>query len=185
MEICVGCIDAPASIPHHHPSPNESQVRETQTADAAKNSGEASYAHQFPLISAIPNFKGGELCLYFVKCPGMEPYVITTDVKIASYNVKGERKDYLSVGDDALPLMYMVCCVVWGNGAHSPCTLSFVTKTICDQLSITCVPHPPTPHPYSPCLSCSASVQQHGPSSSCVQAPLPTPSIGSCSCSLA
>ena len=85
-----------------------SQVRDTQTIDAAQHSGEASFIQQYPMASVLPDFIGGELSLYFVKCPGLEPYVVTIDIKVSSYNIKGERQDYLSVGDDALPLLYMV-----------------------------------------------------------------------------
>lgn len=89
------------------------QVRDTQTIDEAQHSGDASFIQQYPITSVLPDFMGGELSLYFVKCPGLEPYVVTIDIKVASYNLKGERKDYLSVGDDALPLLYMVRCYVY------------------------------------------------------------------------
>ena len=58
------------------------------------------------LSERLPGFDGAELSLFFANCE--TDTQVSFDVSAKLYNVKGERKDYLGVGEDALPAVYMV-----------------------------------------------------------------------------
>ena len=59
------------------------------------------------LADHLKDFKGGEFALFFENCVKMT--MVTFELKVSLYNVnKAGNKDYLSVGEDVLPLLYMV-----------------------------------------------------------------------------
>ena len=60
-----------------------------------------------PLARHIPNFAGGVYLLFYANC---EPGTLASfDIRVSLYNVRGNgKKDFLAVGDDMLPLLYMV-----------------------------------------------------------------------------
>ena len=50
---------------------------------------------------------GGEFSLFYTNCE--KQTVVSFDIRVALYNVKaGGYKDFLSVGEDMLPVMFMV-----------------------------------------------------------------------------
>ena len=64
----------------------------------------ATYAK--PLTDKVQGFKGAEFSLFFANCA--DDTQVSFDITTRMYNVKGDRKDFLGVGEDALPLLYMV-----------------------------------------------------------------------------
>ena len=98
--------------------------------------GNATTSLATALEQRMPDFGGAELSLFFANCEtdtqvspgdwrawlltGSHPAAdlsaltavcimqVSFDVTAKLYNVKGERKDYLGVGEDALPTVYMV-----------------------------------------------------------------------------
>lgn len=60
----------------------------------------------FKLNELIENYQGGEFSLFFANC---EPYsAIDFDVEAALFNVRGQRVDFLAVGNDMLPFVYFL-----------------------------------------------------------------------------
>lgn len=59
------------------------------------------------LADRMKDFKGGEYALFFQNCEEM--LLVTFDLRVSLYNVgKSGNKDYLPVGEDVLPTLYMV-----------------------------------------------------------------------------
>ena len=51
---------------------------------------------------------GGEFSLFYTNCE--KQTVVSFDIRVALYNVKANGyKDFLSVGEDMLPIVFMVC----------------------------------------------------------------------------
>lgn len=67
--------------------------------------GTTSYTSQ--LSDHVSNFSGGEFSLFFANCLSPET-AVSFDVRVSLYNVKGGQSDFLSVGEDNLPTLYMV-----------------------------------------------------------------------------
>lgn len=66
------------------------------------------------LADLIKDYHGGEFSLFYANCQKLA--VVSFDIRVALYNVRGNGiKDFLSVGEDMLPLIYMV-----GTHADSP-----------------------------------------------------------------
>lgn len=60
-----------------------------------------------PLAEEVKGFEGGEYALFFENCEKM--LMVTFELRVSLYNVgKSGNKDYLSVGEDVLPSLYMV-----------------------------------------------------------------------------
>ncbi|KAL4424923.1 hypothetical protein ABPG77_009652 [Micractinium sp. CCAP 211/92] len=59
---------------------------------------------EFRLAEMLQDFGGGELSLFFANCE--QDSRVTFDVEVALYNVRGDRVDYLPVGEDMLPIIY-------------------------------------------------------------------------------
>lgn len=56
--------------------------------------------------SLLQDYQGGEFSLFFANC---EPNsAVDFNMEIALYNVKGNRLDFLPVGEDMLPFVYFV-----------------------------------------------------------------------------
>lgn len=58
------------------------------------------------LSSLLEEFTGGEFMLYFANCEA--DTAVDFDMILDLYNQKGDKIDYLPVGEDALPLLYFV-----------------------------------------------------------------------------
>ena len=86
-----------------------------------------------PLCSAA----GGEFSLFYTNCEKLT--VVSFDIKVALYNVRSSGyKDYLSVGEDMLPLVFMVCHSL--PDRHVPCLLHSIplkeaVSRLCRHLS--------------------------------------------------
>ena len=61
---------------------------------------------QTVLADRLQGFQGAEYSLFFANCA--DDTQVSFDVTARLYNVKGDREDFLGVGEDALPLLYMV-----------------------------------------------------------------------------
>ncbi len=74
-------------------------------ADSQKGSGGSNSSSL--LSDHVDKFSGGEFSLFFANClsPGT---AVSFDVRTSLYNVKNGNFDYLSVGEDNLPTLYMV-----------------------------------------------------------------------------
>lgn len=85
--------------------------------DVAKDRdrGEATI-RKFSLAELIADYKGGQYSLLFANCVA-EDVSVSFDLRLAMYNMRsdGVTKDYLSVGEDMLPTVFMVrACPIWG-----------------------------------------------------------------------
>ena len=59
------------------------------------------------MADMLPDFTGGEFALFFENCEEM--LMVSFDIRVSLYNVRSnENKDYLPVGEDMLPTLYMV-----------------------------------------------------------------------------
>jgi hypothetical protein len=59
------------------------------------------------LADVIKDYAGGEFSLFYANCQKLA--VVSFDIRVALYNVRGNGvKDFLSVGEDMLPAVYMV-----------------------------------------------------------------------------
>lgn len=60
-----------------------------------------------PLDERISDFSGGFFSLFYANC---EPSTLTSfKIRVSLYNVRSNgKKDYLAVGEDMLPLVFMV-----------------------------------------------------------------------------
>ena len=60
----------------------------------------------------IAEYQGGEFSIFFANCEPLS--AVSMDLRTELYNVKTNgKRDYLSIGEDALPTVYMVrlhCC---------------------------------------------------------------------------
>lgn len=66
------------------------------------------------LADHLKDFKGGEYALFFENCERL--LMVTFQLRVSLYNVnKSGNKDYLSVGDDTLPSLYMVSATKTNN----------------------------------------------------------------------
>ncbi len=60
------------------------------------------------LAEQVKDFKGGEYALFFENCVKLT--MVTFELRVSLYNVDSSgNKDYLPVGEDVLPTLYMVC----------------------------------------------------------------------------
>ena len=59
------------------------------------------------LADQVKDFQGGEYALFFENCVKLT--MVTFELRVSLYNVDSSgNKDYLPVGEDVLPLLYMV-----------------------------------------------------------------------------
>ena len=55
----------------------------------------------------IAEYQGGEFSIFFANCEPLS--AVSMDLRTELYNVKTNgKRDYLSIGEDALPTVYMV-----------------------------------------------------------------------------
>ena len=55
----------------------------------------------------IAEYQGGEFSIFFANCE--QQSAVSFDLRTELYNVKSNgKRDYLSIGEDALPTVYMV-----------------------------------------------------------------------------
>ena len=83
-----------------------SQVEEN--AKAGKNSTMLTET----MANLVPNYAGGEWSLFFANC--QKPSVVSFDVRVEMYNMHSGQKDYLSIGEDMIPAVYLVSsrCII-------------------------------------------------------------------------
>eukprot|EP00884_Botryococcus_braunii_P011998 jgi/Botrbrau1/2079/Bobra.0047s0041.1 len=74
---------------------------------------------KFPLAELVPDYKGGQYTLFFVNCLA-EDVSVSFNLHVAMYNMRpdGVTKDYLSVGEDMLPTVFMVGFVLFTVAAN-------------------------------------------------------------------
>ncbi len=58
------------------------------------------------MANLVPGYTGGEWSLFFANC--QKPSVVSFDLNVAMYNTHNGQKDYLSVGEDMIPSVYLV-----------------------------------------------------------------------------
>lgn len=79
------------------------------------------------LADLVKDYAGGEFSLFYANCQKLA--VVSFDIRVALYNVRGSgTKDFLSVGEDMLPTVYMVgpSLALWilSCAQHRPCSTS-------------------------------------------------------------
>ena len=63
-------------------------------------------AREFVLSELLEDYDGGEFILYFANCEA--DTAVDFDIRLALYNQKGGKLDFLPVGEDILPFLYFV-----------------------------------------------------------------------------
>ena len=58
------------------------------------------------MAKLVPEYEGGEWSLFFANC--QKPSVVSFDLTVAMYNIHNGQRDYLSVGEDMIPSVYLV-----------------------------------------------------------------------------
>lgn len=58
------------------------------------------------MASLVQNYAGGEWSLFFANC--QKPSVVSFNAKVEMYNMHNGQKDYLSIGEDMIPAVYLV-----------------------------------------------------------------------------
>lgn len=58
------------------------------------------------MAELVPNYQGGEWSLFFANC--QKPSVVSFDVITAMYNMRDGHRDYLAVGEDMIPSVFLV-----------------------------------------------------------------------------
>jgi hypothetical protein len=122
--------------------------------DAAAGTAE----QDFVLYDLLEDYQGGEFVMYFANCEA--DTAVDFKIRLALYNQKGARQDFLPVGQDMLPLLYFV------SPPLAVCARTCVPCTGCvvdwRALTLLAVPRralsPPRPRlpapPRSRCLRC-------------------------------
>ncbi|KAK9909735.1 hypothetical protein WJX75_006715 [Coccomyxa subellipsoidea] len=68
------------------------------------------------LADLIKDYHGGEFSLFYANCQKLA--VVSFDIRVALYNVRGNGiKDFLSVGEDMLPTVFMIMFVLFSVAA--------------------------------------------------------------------
>lgn len=68
--------------------------------------GTNSTALSDTLRNLVPDYNGGEWSLFFANC--QKPSVVSFDLTVSMYNMHNGQRDYLSVGEDMIPAVYLV-----------------------------------------------------------------------------
>jgi hypothetical protein len=65
------------------------------------------YKYEVAIRDLIADYEGGEFSLFFANCESQS--AVSMDMTVSLYNVKANgKRDFLSVGEDELPTVYMV-----------------------------------------------------------------------------
>ena len=73
-----------------------------ENAQAGKNSTNISET----MANLVPGYAGGEWSLFFANC--QKPSVVSFDIRVEMYNMYNGQRDYLSIGEDMIPAVYLV-----------------------------------------------------------------------------
>ncbi|KAL3160800.1 hypothetical protein ABBQ38_009211 [Trebouxia sp. C0009 RCD-2024] len=78
-----------------------------ENAQAGRNSTNINEA----MAKLVPSYAGGEWSLFFANC--QKPSVVSFDVRVEMYNMHNGQKDYLSIGEDMIPAVYLAAFVLF------------------------------------------------------------------------
>lgn len=73
-----------------------------ENAQAGKNSTNLSET----MANLVPGYAGGEWSLFFANC--QKPSVVSFQMRVEMYNMRNGQKDYLSIGEDMIPAVFLV-----------------------------------------------------------------------------
>ena len=76
-----------------------------QVEDNAKE-GKNSTSISDLMQNLVPSYNGGEWSLFFANC--QKPSVVSFDLAVSMYNVHNGQRDYLAIGEDMIPSVYLV-----------------------------------------------------------------------------
>lgn len=79
-----------------------------QVEDNSKAGGNSTTLSE-TMANLVPGYHGGEWSLFFANC--QKPSVVSFDLNVAMYNMHSGQRDYLSVGEDMIPSVYLVSLV--------------------------------------------------------------------------
>ena len=72
------------------------------------------------MANLVPGYTGGEWSLFFANC--QKPSVVSYNLNVAMYNMHNGQRDYLSVGEDMIPSVYLVSLLPLALAStKSPC----------------------------------------------------------------
>lgn len=92
-------------------SDSDEEITLFRFSDMDTNLEHPMLERHFVLDDILEDFKGGEFVLYFANCDAYT--AVDFDVRLALYNVKGNRADYLPVGQDVLPPIYFFSFILF------------------------------------------------------------------------
>lgn len=74
--------------------------------EESMKSGQNSTSILGLMAELVPNYQGGEWSLFFANC--QKPSVVSFDIITAMYNMHDGHRDYLAVGEDMEPTVFLV-----------------------------------------------------------------------------
>jgi hypothetical protein len=82
------------------------------TMDMVDQQKVEEYVYEMALQDLIAEYQGGEFSIFFANCEPLS--AVSMDLRTELYNVKTNgKRDYLSIGEDALPTVYMIMFVLF------------------------------------------------------------------------
>ena len=89
--------------------------------EESMKSGQNSTSVLGLMADLVPRYKGGEWSLFFANC--QKPSVVSFDIITSMYNIRNGHRDYLSVGEDMIPSVFLVGmlhlhCFMPGSNLH-------------------------------------------------------------------
>ena len=76
------------------------------TLKQIEEAGENTTVLSDTMANLVPGYSGGEWSLFFANC--QKPSVVSFDLSVSLYNIHNGQKDYLSIGEDMIPSVYLV-----------------------------------------------------------------------------
>lgn len=73
--------------------------------------GQNSTSLSDTMTNLVPSYNGGEWSLFFANC--QKPSVVSFDLAVSMYNVHGGQRDYLAIGEDMIPSVYLSAFILF------------------------------------------------------------------------
>jgi len=89
-----------------------------QVEDNSK-AGENTTILSDTMANLVPGYTGGEWSLFFANC--QKPSVVSFELSVAMYNMHSGQRDYLSIGEDMIPSVYLVSLAYFAHAEQKPC----------------------------------------------------------------
>lgn len=81
------------------------------TLKQIEEAGENTTVLSDTMANLVPGYSGGEWSLFFANC--QKPSVVSFDLSVSLYNIHNGQKDYLSIGEDMIPSVYLAAFILF------------------------------------------------------------------------